>query len=137
MTAEALQSTSQGRRAERVRTILGARAVFNAGRSSIDCQIRNLSATGARLSLDEGLSLPGTFDLEIPSRNKTYHVVLRWRTRDAAGVQFLDATPQTTSDDGTPAAELETLRSENAVLRRRVAELVRRLSELGYSEWQR
>jgi hypothetical protein len=126
--------TTQGTRAERVRTILGARAVFNGGRSSIDCQIRNISNTGARISLAEGLSLPGAFELEVPSRNNTYQVALRWRTKDAAGVQFVD---KSAVDPAAAAEEIEALRNENALLRRRVADLVRRLTELGHSEWQR
>lgn len=122
-------------RAERVRTILGARAIFNNGRSTIDCQIRNLSETGARLALNEGLSLPGAFDLEAPSRNKTWRVLLRWRTKDAAGVQFVDDGARKVA--GAADDELTALRNENAVLKRRVADLVRRLTELGHSEWQR
>ncbi|MDB5643713.1 MAG: PilZ protein [Hyphomicrobiales bacterium] len=131
------QASEQARRAERVRTILGARVVFNSGRSSIDCQIRNISETGARLTLNEGLSLPGTFDLEIPSRNKTHRVLLRWRTKDAAGVQFIDDSAKAAVDHGTAAEELEALRKENGMLKRRVADLVRRLADLGHSEWQR
>lgn len=124
-------------RAERVRTILGARAIFNGGRSVFDCQIRNISETGARLTLNEGLSLPGSFDLEIPSRNKIYRVLLRWRTKDAAGVQFIDDSVKAAVEQGTAAEELLALRNENAALRRRVADLVRRLTDLGHSEWQR
>jgi hypothetical protein len=124
-------------RAERVRTILGARAIFNGGRSVFDCQIRNISETGARLTLNEGLSLPGSFDLEIPTRNKTYRALLRWRTKDAAGVQFVDDSVKGAIEQGTAAEELLTLRNENAALKRRVADLVRRLTELGHSEWQR
>jgi hypothetical protein len=124
-------------RAERVRTILGARAIFNGGRSAIDCQIRNISETGARLTLNEGLSLPGAFDLEVPTRNKTYRVILRWRTKDAAGVQFIDDSVKAAVEQGTAVDELYALRNENAVLKRRVADLVRRLTDLGHSEWQR
>jgi hypothetical protein len=124
---------AQAQRADRVRTIIGARALFNGGRSSIDCQIRNISNTGARLVLAESLSLPGSFDLEVPSRNKTYHVAMRWRTKDAAGVQFIDKS----GDPAAAAEEIEHLRNENALLRRRVSDLTRRLSELGHSEWQR
>jgi hypothetical protein len=126
-------STKAPRRTERVRTILGARVVFNNGRSSIDCQIRNISDSGARLTLNEGLSLPGTFDLEIPSRNKTLRALLRWRTKDAAGVQFVDETLPP-PDPAAALEELSALRAENARLKRRVADLLRRLADLGYSE---
>jgi hypothetical protein len=133
---EAVVPKSVPPRAERVRTILGARAVFNNGRSSIDCQIRNISDNGARLTLNEGLSLPGTFSLEIPSRNKTHKVLLRWRTKDAAGVQFIDDAPKLPTDPAAALNELNGLRAENELLRKRVSDLVKRLSDLGYSEWQ-
>lgn len=136
MIMEAAEQKILATRSERVRTILGARAVFNGGRSSIDCQIRNISETGARIALTEGLSLPGSFDLEIPSRNKTHRVLLRWRTKEAAGVQFIDDSVKAAVEQGTAADELVALRNENAALKRRMAELVRRLAELGYSEWQ-
>jgi hypothetical protein len=117
----------------RMRTILGARAVFHDGRSAIDCQIRNISATGALLSLSETLSLPPVFDLEIPMRQTKWRAVLRWRSQQAAGVQFLEEQkPATSSGAGLLALEME-----NAMLRKRVGELVSRLAELGHSEWQK
>lgn len=136
MTADAAQKTTQPR-AERARTILGARAIFNGGRSAIDCQIRNMSRTGAKIMLSDGLSLPAAFDLEVPTRNKTYRVELRWRSKDAAGVQFLDETEVVPVDPGLATDELHALRNENRILRKRVADLVRRLADLGHSEWQR
>jgi hypothetical protein len=116
-----------------MRTILGARAVFQDGRSAIDCQIRNISATGALLSLSETLSLPPVFELEIPMRQTKWRAVLRWRSQQAAGVQFLDEQ-KTSASSG---AGLLALEMENAMLRKRVGELVRRLAELGHSEWQK
>ncbi len=76
-------------RAVRSRTILGARALFNDGRSSLDCYIRNLSATGARLNFESTLGLPDTFVLEIPSRGQLLTVAVRWRKDAAVGVEFV------------------------------------------------
>ena len=121
------------RGAARMRTILGARAVFQDGRSAIDCQIRNISATGALLSLSETLSLPPVFELEIPMRQTKWRAVLRWRSQQAAGVQFLDEQKASASS----GAGLLALEMENAMLRKRVGELVRRLAELGHSDWQK
>lgn len=75
-------------RAARSRTLIGARALFNDGRSSFDCQIRNMSATGARLSFESTVGLPNTFVLEIPSRGQLINVIVKWRRVAAVGVKF-------------------------------------------------
>lgn len=133
MTAKVDLSDGDGRRAERVRTLIGARAVFNNGRSTIDCQIRNLSAIGAKLTLSESVGLPEAFTLEIPSRDKIYRAELRWRTAEAAGVEFIDHGRTDDRSIPTPGS-VEALRAENALLKRRVSELVARLADLGHSE---
>lgn len=131
MNAEPInEAAADLRRAKRVRTMLGARAVFNGGNSVIDCQIRDMSETGVRIVLSEALSLPAEFELQIPSRNRTSRVALRWRLKDMAGLEFLN------SKSAAAAPDLDALAAENAVLRRRVADLLKRLSDLGYSEWQ-
>jgi hypothetical protein len=121
------------RRAVRVRAYIGARAIFNNGRSTIDCHIRNISSTGAKLALSSSVGLPGAFLLEVPSRNRTFNAELRWRSEDAVGVEFV-GLDDLSLGGGAEANELSKLRAENDVLRRRVSELVFRLADLGHSE---
>jgi hypothetical protein len=125
-------SGPESRRTERVRTLIGATAVFNNGNNRVACQIRNLSSTGAKLTLSPAVSLPGSFILEIPSRNKSYKAELRWRKQDQSGVDFSGEDPS--ADRDAPENQLEALKKENAILRRRVSELVARLAGLGHSE---
>jgi hypothetical protein len=124
-------------RAERSRALLGARVVFNEGRTSADCQIRNLSITGARISVSASVVLPHEFLLAIPSRGQTCKVELRWRKADAAGVRFLDQVSMN-ENDATALIRMthEELRAEVSLLRRQRAELVACLAKLGHSEWQ-
>ncbi|MDB5650150.1 MAG: type pilus assembly PilZ, partial [Hyphomicrobiales bacterium] len=121
-------------RAERVRTYIGARAVFNNGQSTMDCQVRNLSATGAKLSLSESVGLPSVFTLEIPSRQKSYRAELRWRSGESVGVEFVEPAASHDRQQASGADDIEAVRAENAILRRRVGELVARLANLGHSE---
>jgi hypothetical protein len=109
---------------------ISARAIFADGRSAIDCQIKNFSITGARLSLGELIVLPDQFLLEVPHRNKTYRAELRWKSRDAAGVKFLEEV-------GKPpaSASIERLQEEIALLRGLNAEMQARLEVLECSEW--
>ena len=64
-----------------------ARIVFDGGRSKVDCIIRNLSESGAKLEVASVKSIPNSFDLIAPGhRPQACHVV--WRALKEMGVQF-------------------------------------------------
>ena len=105
---------TENRREPRKRTFLKGRIVFNSGKSSMDCLVRDISDSGARIVLDETMVLPERFILEIPQKDTTFTANLRWRHEDGVGV-VIDA-----SSAGTPAP---TPSDDVARLRRRVAEL--------------
>ena len=54
-----------------------------------DCQILDLSPTGARIKIDPGLELPEMFNLFIPARAETRVCKLRWNRDGQIGVEFL------------------------------------------------
>lgn len=82
---EATHTDQRG--AERRRTLKGGHIVFNAGRSTIDCTIRNLSATGAKLQVASVVGIPDTFDLLLAGDGKQACRVV-WRTLKELGVEF-------------------------------------------------
>ena len=108
---------------------VGACAIFNKGKSRIECQVKSFSITGARLAISGSVSLPDEFLLEIPDRQKAYRAGLRWKSRDAAGVRFLSEVPieaevvSASGDEnvGRLQLEIERLRSENQELREKLA----------------
>lgn len=114
----------------RLRVLLKGRIQFNNGSSSIDCLVRDMSATGARLMLSETATLPEKFDLYIPQKERTYRASLRWRREDGIGVTFDSgdaprrdrAAPELTV--GALLRRVEELEAENAVLKRRLADMV-------------
>lgn len=118
------------RKQPRLRVLLKGRIHFNNGSSSIDCLVRDMSATGARLMLSETATLPEKFDLYIPQKERTYRASLRWRREDGIGVTF-DGPDADRQDVGVPeltvsallrrVGELET---ENAALKRRLADMI-------------
>lgn len=121
---------SDNRREARQRTFLKGRIIFNNGASSMDCLVRDMSATGARLALTETATLPEVFDLFIPQKERTYKANLRWRRSDGIGVAFVDETmaaAPVAPPQADPAAMLALIRriaeleAENAALRRLVA----------------
>jgi hypothetical protein len=58
----------QRRSRPRKRTLLQRRIVFNARFSLIECVVRDLSATGARIAFPHPIDIPLEFELEIPSK---------------------------------------------------------------------
>lgn len=74
------------------RTMLkGGRIVFNAGRSTIDCTVRNLSGKGAKLLVNSVVGIPETFDLVLGDHSKQPCRV-KWRALKELGVEFVIIT---------------------------------------------
>ena len=82
------EPSTNRRRADRMRTLLHGRIYYSSARPSLDCQIRNLSESGACLKGDEVADAPDRFHLEIPGRNRLHGVHVRWRKGDRIGVGF-------------------------------------------------
>jgi hypothetical protein len=135
MTAMAESAMDERRGVGRVRTFLRGRITYNNRSSTLDCLVRDLSTTGARLALSDGASLPDGFELSIPHKDVTYRCQLRWRRPDEVGVIFAvpaASTPKPAVPD--PSAidlllRIRQLEIENERLRRQVAELSERVSE--------
>jgi|SRR5687768_16913931 hypothetical protein len=81
-------TSSEERRSDvRNRTLYGARIAFNGGRSTINCTVRNMSLSGARLQVTSVVGIPNTFDLLIGDREPRPCRVT-WRTLKELGVEF-------------------------------------------------
>lgn len=123
--------TKRGR--DRVRTFLKAVIEFNNGAAKIDCTVKNISPTGARLDVTSAVSLPNEFSLSIPHRGEVLRVQLVWREKEAIGVRFIGANAVSSTPLAAAAStrSLEQAENENMRLRRRIKELSRRLEALG------
>jgi len=69
-------------------TMIQAQIVFGGGRSRIDCTIRNLSESGAKLEVASVGSIPQTFDLVAPD-HRPHPCRVIWRALKELGVEFL------------------------------------------------
>jgi hypothetical protein len=125
------------RKADRVKSLLRARIIYNQRLSTVDCVVKNISTEGAKLAIAQTVVVPAVFELDIPQKGKTYHAKMVWRDADAIGVEFVSA--EAPSEEGMPdhssAHDLETrlraLQLQNAELKIRVRELSKRLEDLG------
>ena len=80
-------SQTENRLIQRRSTLKGGRIVFNAGRSTIDCTVRNLSSKGAKLQVSSVVGIPDTFDLVLDGHARQPCRVA-WRTLKELGVAF-------------------------------------------------
>jgi hypothetical protein len=109
---------------------LRAKILFNNQNTSFDCIVRNVSQTGAKIEVSNTVSVPNHFDLEIPQKGRTYKARIVWRDAEAIGVEFMQGDAGAGSAD--PAeSKLERIERENRRLRVAVAELTKRLEDIG------
>ncbi|UIJ70498.1 PilZ domain-containing protein [Aurantimonas sp. HBX-1] len=81
---------SERRVAPRMRTLKRAKIIFNGGFSTFDCILRNISATGALLTIDEAAHLPKEFQIRIGEERDERPAKLVYRRGMFAGIRFLD-----------------------------------------------
>lgn len=110
------------RREHRGRTYLGSQVAFNNRWSTIDCLVRNMSQTGAKIEFAHAVLLPSEFELIIPQKGNSRRVRVVWRQATALGVSFVDP------DAGTVvpiewARQMRKLKTERDMLARRVRDL--------------
>ena len=82
-----VDTDSDKRSMQRRSTLKGGKIVFNAGRSTIDCTVRNLSAKGAKLLVNSVVGIPDTFDLVLQGHSKQ-PCRIKWRRLKEIGVEF-------------------------------------------------
>ena len=116
---------SDKRISPRLRCFLKGRVLFNGGQSSLDCLIRDMSSTGARLELSASVTLPDRFDLYLPHRDETCRVHLQWRRGAQIGIAFdqVDSPPETPSAPQDVVARVEQLEAEVSLMRLLLAQM--------------
>ncbi|MGI4794493.1 MAG: PilZ domain-containing protein [Janthinobacterium lividum] len=117
---------AERRASTRARSFLGGNIIFNNRHSTLDCIIRNYSASGARLQVPNSHLAPDEFDLHITQKQETRRVRATWRSGDGLGIVFLD--PNEADRFLEPADRAHALAVENKTLRKRVLDLTRRLA---------
>ena len=126
MTQSAPQPASDQRIAPRLKALLAAKISFNNGQSTLDCLIRNLSDTGAKLIVSAAIALPDGFDLLIPQKSVTRRVRIVWRRGEAMGVRFDEDAPRSQSRDPDATSltrRMRELEAEVARLQSRILQL--------------
>jgi len=117
-TISEVKAVPEAKRSERARSLLGAKIIFNNRMSIIDCVVKNISSSGAKLALASSLAVPGEFELHVPQKGFTCNARKVWQDNEGIGVEF-----------GQP---VESNSAENARLREYIRVLTNRLAGLGH-----
>lgn len=113
---------AERRKNPRNRTYLGGVLSFNDRYSTLECIIRNKSEAGACLAVEGTVMLPDEFDLTVTRNEQSHRARMIWRTGTEAGVCLL--SPGESSIVALNwARRLRARDTENAALRRRIADL--------------
>ncbi|HSL80864.1 MAG TPA: PilZ domain-containing protein [Pseudolabrys sp.] len=107
----------------RARTLLGGVIAFNNHASTMDCQVRNLSIGGAKVTFSNTAAVPDQFDLKIARKERSFRARMIWRAPNEAGVAFLSEYNQDVPVPLEWAKRLRDCEAEKAILRKRVARL--------------
>lgn len=76
------------RRSPRQRVLKSGKIVYGGGTIQIDCVIRNISATGARLEVPTSIPVPDKFELVEASGHKRRAATVMWRKGALMGIRF-------------------------------------------------
>lgn len=72
----------------RNRVYKGAVITFDKGRSAFQCLVRNQSASGARLTMEQTFALPLSFNVAIALDQMAWHARVVWRSPTEVGVRL-------------------------------------------------
>jgi PilZ domain len=90
-------SIAELRAKPRLKSLIAATIVYNNGQCTLDCVIRNISETGAKLSVPASVALPDRFDLTVPQRSATYRAHIAWQRPGEIGVLASDRSRHETA----------------------------------------
>ncbi len=90
-TALAPQVGSEARMAARRRMLKSGKIAYADRHVTIDCLVRDMSATGARVRVEGSVTAPDTFELLIPLDGLEANCQVVWRAGADIGIKFLAA----------------------------------------------
>jgi hypothetical protein len=113
------------RNATRQRSFLRGCLYFNKRRNAVDCLIRDISETGARVVFSDTVIVPDVVELYIPQKEQTLRAEVQWRHGEELGLAFANNAAQAnrSPDDADLTQRVTKLEAEVAALRRIVKQI--------------
>jgi hypothetical protein len=114
---------SERRRVTRQKSFLSGCVYFNSRRTPIDCLVRDISATGARLIFPGEVNLPDQVYLYVPKKDQTFSALVHWHRGDEVGIAFASSAARGKSADAQLVERVEKLEAEIGVLKQMLKHL--------------
>ena len=80
----------QRRASIRSRTLLEGRVLLGSRVSPVECTVRDISETGARITFVDPVPLPPEFELQVPKRKIARQVRVVWSNEKSHGLMFVE-----------------------------------------------
>jgi hypothetical protein len=80
----------QRRASIRLRTLLEGRVMLGSRVSPVECTVRDISETGARITFGKPVPLPPEFELQVPKRKISRQVRVVWSNEKSHGLMFVE-----------------------------------------------
>ena len=123
------------RSSTRQKSFLQGRIYYNNRRSSVDCLVRDISDTGAKLVFSSAVTIPEVVEIYLSNKEEIRRARVQWRRGDEVGVDFiLDGAADVVAPPADLLGRVLKLESECASLKRTVRELRAELRKLSASE---
>jgi hypothetical protein len=119
------------RSSTRQKSFLKGRLFYNNRRSSVDCLVRDISDTGAKLVFSSAVSIPEVVELYLSNKDDVRRARVQWRRGEEVGVDFENADGGSSADLFARVLRLE---SECALLKRSLRELRTEMRKLRSDE---
>lgn len=108
--SQAALNDAERRVAPRTRILKSGKILFNNRYSTFDCTVRNISATGALLTIDPAVPLPKVFEIRIGDEEAVRPAKLVYRRDSLAGIHFTDVpgndAEETVASSSMPSEDL-------------------------------
>jgi hypothetical protein len=107
----------------RQKSFLQGRIYYNHRRSSVDCLVRDVSDTGAKLVFGGTVTIPDVVELYLSNKDEVRRAKVQWRKGNEMGVDFNDDPADAGTASGDLIGRVIKLERECASLKRVVNEL--------------
>lgn len=114
---------SERRQSNRQKSFLRGCIYFNRRRSVMDCLVRDISESGARLIFSEAVNVPDIVELYIPQKEQTLRAHVQWRHGGEVGVAFAAGALAPPAPTDVLAQRVEKLEAEVAALKKMLKRL--------------
>lgn len=114
---------TERRKFPRRASYLGGRIVFNHRSSTVDCLLRNISETGAKLTFSSSVPVPDVFEVVIHKKSESRQARMIWRRMDEAGVVFLETGRESAPVPIEWVRRLRQCERDKAALKQRIEQL--------------